>query len=394
MSEDRSHITPEQYQKYLNGELSDSEAYEIERLLQSTPLYNEAMDGLEKIDLETLVTDLSSLKEQIPLPSKKKQQKSSWLKIAAMVALLIVGIPVLWLFIDQQQSNLEVLSDKSGKEMSEDEPKATESITHIPLADEPEVMINGTDDQKVGGNVDAKKNDKQDQKPIEKEYDIQQQRREVKSVAAAPAPVADKEIIEEDALIDEVIVFSDDIDTEVAEESVVFESVKAEERSKNLSTILKEEEKRKKIKKANTRSIAATEKTAPASDKDLSDSMGYFGGTTDNLNATLVADSIVSNFSLTPTYLYPVPADGQKSFEDYLKDNDILLKKKRRYQPVSISFLVQQDSTVANIQLIEGDSFQFDQISKIILDGPKWIPADNLANNRIRLILWKNTEKK
>ncbi|MEL6557981.1 MAG: hypothetical protein AAFQ94_07345 [Bacteroidota bacterium] len=394
MSRERSHITPEQYQKYLNGELSADEAYEIERLLQSTPLYDEAMDGLEMLDLETLSTDIDSLKKEIPLPVKEQKKKRSWLKVASMIALLIAGIPVLWLIVDQQQSKM--LSDQQEKEVFTEESSAAESLTENPPVEKTEMAGSTSNESDKIINANPETNQPQDQKPAPKESKREELISEAKTsepVAAAPAPLI-IEIIEEEEIAEEVIAFADEADAEVVEEAFIFENIKSEEKTMNTRAIRMEADKKRKLKKASSRSVVGSGRNFPLNDEKLSDSVTNSEGTTDDLKSLLDDDTIADNFKLIPSMLFPIPAGGQKSFEDYLKENDLLLKKKRRHEPSTISFLVQPDSTVTDVRMIEGDSLQFDQISKIILDGPKWIPTDNTTNNRVRLILWKKTEKK
>lgn len=395
MSRERSHITPEQYQKYLNGELSASEAYEIERLLQSTPLYDEALDGLEMLDSKTLSTDIDSLKKEIPLPAKEKKKKNSWLKIAAMITLLIVGIPVLWLIVDQQQSNLEMLSDQQEKEVFTEESTATKSPTENLLTEKSitkDNTNNASDEKTIDPNSEA------NQQKIQKPSQIKDKSKELIDEALANEPVAEvpliTETIEEDAVLEEVIAFTDEVDMEVMEEAEIMENAGMEEKTINTRTNRIEANKKRRPKKASSRSVVGSGRNSPLNTVDLSDSMDNSDEMTEDLKYLLVEDTAANNFEPMHTILMPVPADGEKSFEKYLKENNLLLKKKRRHKPATISFLVQPDSTITDVHLIEGDSLQFDQISKIILNGPKWIPTDSAISNRVRLILWKKNEKK
>lgn len=118
MSNDSHHS--EQYQRYLKGQMTPEEAHAFEREILDDPFAVEAMEGLESLKPNEVDADLLELR------AKLFRQKSSgfWLKIAAAVALLVVGTASLWFVMNDVKQEALV--------MEEDVPENSESK---PLAD-------------------------------------------------------------------------------------------------------------------------------------------------------------------------------------------------------------------------------------------------------------------
>lgn len=102
MSSDKNHS--EQFERYLKGQMSPKEAHAFEREVLNDPFAQEALEGLEGHDPNVTITDIRNLRKNI---SKKKNNGPIWLRVAAMIAMLIVGtIAVFYLFTDVEQSQL------------------------------------------------------------------------------------------------------------------------------------------------------------------------------------------------------------------------------------------------------------------------------------------------
>lgn len=103
MSSDKNHS--EQFKKYLNGEMTPSEANAFERKALDDPFTQEALEGMEGQNTDQLFSTIEELKKQITAKSKKG---FSWMKIAAVVTLLMVSAFALWFSVSQTESTSEL----------------------------------------------------------------------------------------------------------------------------------------------------------------------------------------------------------------------------------------------------------------------------------------------
>ncbi|WP_421764144.1 TonB family protein [Ekhidna sp.] len=104
MSEDKNHIS--KIERYLKGQMSPEEAHAFEREALDDPFTQEALEGFESQGIDSL-SDLEQLKKEI---SAKKKQPFSISRIAAVIALLIVGSFTVYFFttqIENEQLALE-----------------------------------------------------------------------------------------------------------------------------------------------------------------------------------------------------------------------------------------------------------------------------------------------
>ncbi|MGB3468972.1 MAG: hypothetical protein WBA74_27045, partial [Cyclobacteriaceae bacterium] len=84
----------------------------------------------------------------------------------------------------------------------------------------------------------------------------------------------------------------------------------------------------------------------------------------------------------------PKPDNRKGDFDKYLRKKGVYLKKKRKYEELTISFTVQVDSTLSNFSLISGVPDRFPHLVKILSEGPLWIPVLNPAANDVQLKFW------
>lgn len=393
MSQNHSHITPEQYQEYLNEELSSKEAYEIEKVLQSSSLYEEAMDGFESLQPDDLLNDLDSLKEKIKIPIEKNTHKRSWLKVAAMVTLLIVGVQLLWLIIDQQTPDLQNLSDMPNSESKKFDNKITKDnnvegsfgIITDTISEkgkkEETIVLNNVDE------VSSKINEAESEKtPKPKPSSGNSQPEMSRPDAKLPPPIQNL-VIEDDSKAVNEAVFYDAEDAEPENVEILEEAIIIEEDKKAYK-------KRISDQKTSQMSLSSDDRSIAGKNDQNSDSVISSSGNSSELKSLFVSDSTLVKNEFSNSFGSPLPNNGLKAFEEYLEQNNILLKKKRRYKAITISFLVNSDSTLSEFNYISGDSSQFNEIESILTNGPKWIPQENATLNRVTQIFWKKTEKK
>ena len=126
MNNQDSHITPEQFDKYLKGELSAEEAHAVEAAMQRHALYEEAMEGFESEAEATgkadLAADLDELRNLISPPAAsdtKTRRPIPWWRMAAAAILLLISVPALWLLIEREgplQNATEMAQDPTATE--------------------------------------------------------------------------------------------------------------------------------------------------------------------------------------------------------------------------------------------------------------------------------------
>lgn len=92
MSVDKNHS--DRFKRYLNGQMSSEEAHAFEREVLDDPFVMEALEGYEAHGKESLA-DLDKLKHQI---SSHKKTSFSLMRVAAVVALLILGSFTVYFF--------------------------------------------------------------------------------------------------------------------------------------------------------------------------------------------------------------------------------------------------------------------------------------------------------
>ncbi len=94
MSGDKNHS--EQFERYLKGQMSPEEAHTFEREVLNDPFAQEALEGFEAYGTEALA-DLDKLKNQI---SSNQKTQFPFMRVAAVVALLILGSLTVYFFTD------------------------------------------------------------------------------------------------------------------------------------------------------------------------------------------------------------------------------------------------------------------------------------------------------
>lgn len=123
------HLTKEQINQYINGDLSDKEMHVIERHLLSCEFCSEAMGGYEnsitEINIDLELDDLSNRIKSRVAPSKKKRKFVLFRIAAIALALIVSGIFITNYFINdikeaQFSEKKEVKEVKEVKEAEEE----------------------------------------------------------------------------------------------------------------------------------------------------------------------------------------------------------------------------------------------------------------------------------
>jgi hypothetical protein len=131
MSAKRKHRTPNEYLKYLKGELSGEERYTFERDLEADPFEMDAMEGMEQIPVGELEEDLLSIHADMRKRLKRRRRRTFYYAAASVASLLIVGTVFL---------NIYNINPKSAQEaIPNDETFLHEDVTeqaNVPVQEE------------------------------------------------------------------------------------------------------------------------------------------------------------------------------------------------------------------------------------------------------------------
>lgn len=115
-----------QYEKYLSGKMSAEEANAFERELLNDSFGQEALEGFEQTD-PALLADVEKLQSKI---LKKENAGFGWMRIAAVVALLIVGSFTVWLVVKPIAADQELAMEKTEIEEEAAEESSDEELTN------------------------------------------------------------------------------------------------------------------------------------------------------------------------------------------------------------------------------------------------------------------------
>lgn len=117
MSNNNNHS--EQFERYLKGQMSPQEAHAFEREVLDDPFAQEALEGYESQGANA-VHDLEQLRSRI---QDKQKNTWPWMRIAAVIALLIVGSFTVYFFTDQIEGEQLAMEEESIEELSQSSPK-------------------------------------------------------------------------------------------------------------------------------------------------------------------------------------------------------------------------------------------------------------------------------
>ncbi|MEQ6167960.1 energy transducer TonB [Ekhidna sp. MALMAid0563] len=130
MSNDKKHS--EQFEWYLKGQMSPEEAHAFEREILDDPFAQEALEGFENQGVNSL-NDLKHLKSRIQGDKKKTWP---WMRVAAVIALLIVGTFTVYFFTDQIEGEQLAVEEEPIEELTQSSPKPDTVFVKNEIPDE------------------------------------------------------------------------------------------------------------------------------------------------------------------------------------------------------------------------------------------------------------------
>ncbi|MEO1253258.1 MAG: TonB family protein [Bacteroidota bacterium] len=131
MSTDRNHS--EAFERYLKGQMSPEEAHAFERKALEDPFTQEALAGFEAAE-PNAINDINELKKRI---QTRKKKDVSFMRIAAAIALLIVGSFTIYMSTDKLEDKQLAMENESIEETIQNTPAPdTVALTRANKVDE------------------------------------------------------------------------------------------------------------------------------------------------------------------------------------------------------------------------------------------------------------------
>ncbi len=412
MSAKRKHRNPNEYLKYLKGELSSEERYTFERDLQADPFEMDAMEGMEQVPAGELEEDLLSVHADMHKRLKRRRRRTFYYAAASVASLLIVGTVFL---------NIYNINPKSAQEaIPKDETFLHEDVTE-------QVDIPVREEKSVDRNIMEEADDLEEKPAKEEELPAQ-----IPVQAEAPVP-------EQTEISEEVEIIFQEEKTLGAIEMVSEEAEAPVPVSRADELVVMEAQPKRSQKKGRTQKARAQEAPSSYSTKRVSgvvlssedmeplpgaslmvkgsdsgmvaDMDGRFALETDPQDQTTVIASYVGmeteEFQLAGgsenrvvmqpdlatldevvvigseadnNYSGAEPEGGLETYKMYIEEQirfpagDTISKR----EVVVLKFNVESDGSISRINTLRspGDSFTEEAI-RLLNDGPSWNPAKN-----------------
>lgn len=368
----RDYIDKDTLRKYLQGELPPKEAHRIEKLILNNPFYQEALDGLETLDEEENQQDLTDLSNQIQkrTQSSKGDTSFKFYRIAAAILLLAVFSYVIVYTTSRmgEVSKNETLSQKQDAvEEGKQVPAVSPEIIEDTLVESSETGDHEARQSEI--EMAARENEGTEQKIDETDSKLQPEPEE--SLAESLDISAPQEAQEKQALViseelhDELTLTASD-DPYDLEGETELDPDTPEDRSE--IAFVDEED---PVNRQNNRSGEIAIEQENKSGKSGTETEPVLS----EYNQATAPDSDIEE----EEFLKPVPVNGYKGLDEYIKDN-INYPARERTEGiegiVKLSFIINKDSIPEKIQVIQSLSPDCDKEAKRLLkEGPKWIPV-------------------
>ena len=325
MAEDSNDI-----QRYLKGEMSESEQYAFEKRALSDPFLSDAVEGAEKIPPDLFTKDVEALSHKI---NEKKNVWPVTIRIAAGIAIVIT---VGWFALRDTQPNHELALQKSDSTVA---PKPDSSGQLLTMAESRKDKA----DVKTGPQL-AKTQLKE--KQIEKTV-----------VKIPPSEAAGASAQSQPVLSDKTKTTDDLVTEEVASTKAI-----EEEKARNVepSAAMKKETAPQRA------AMSSSQKTAL--DADLkSDSVK---------GCSIVVQTEVSG---SPSIVTGSPQGGILAYCQYLEKNRRMPKEAldaNIHSNVVLTFTVLATGDLNNFKIVSSPGYGCDEeLVRLIKAGPKWAPT-------------------
>ncbi len=249
MSKSKNDI--EQYKKYLSGELSNEEAHAFERSVLSDAFEQDALEGLESLPVNQAFSDIEKLQTKI----KRHRKDISWIKLAAVVALLIASSLALWIVIKPMEKQQELAMETE---------KTTDNYESEPAKPSGIVDSLGTEESKI-----AEEKVNESFAPVDLYQSQNRQEEQSKNTPEVVAEVPQPEVIvsNEGADLAELMDAVEDEAEEIALEEILIADQVAQRKSSGLPIATSETRQDRKEKKRQEKARKKEEKRALSVDE-------------------------------------------------------------------------------------------------------------------------------
>ena len=137
MSGNKKHRTANEILKYLRGETSDRERYDLERQMESDPFEKEAMEGLESLTPEQTEEDILALHARLRKRLARRRRITLYSAAATVASLLIIGTIFLQIYDFNPKKEQGALSEEEIPVISRDKGEPGEAAAGEEKAEAP-----------------------------------------------------------------------------------------------------------------------------------------------------------------------------------------------------------------------------------------------------------------
>lgn len=322
MTNKKLHINEEDFARYLENKMTNTERSSFEKELQKYPFEAEAMEGFEATSSENTQKDLNEIRAKI-----KPQRRNCFICFAAAASvLLVVTAGIVWMEVKDQNTVLEMAETKNiekQEKVQEKSDRITESSQlnkEIEKTEYSEVIPQIEEKQKTSALAEALVVE-----DIPRQSSAQKKSRTVKQVAQ---PTEHKKAAVSNVVPD-------------ADKTGNISFARTERKEKNQI----ETEEYQVLDDAPVGAVVAAPNAAPPAVKEMADSKTLPNGGFDNFNTYL--DSIA---------LLPENYDKKKAV-------------------VKIEFKIDSQGVISDFRnKNDADTLLFAKTKEIIINGPKWSP--------------------
>ncbi len=322
MTNKKLHIKEEDFNRYLENKMTNTERNAFEKELQKHPFETEALEGFESISPKNIQKDLNEIKAKI-----KPQRRNCFRCFAAAASvLLVVTAGIVWMEVKDQNTVLEMAETKN----IEKQEKAQEKSNRITESSQLNKEIEKTEYSEVIPQIEEKQ----------------------KTSALAEALVVEDESHQKSA----------------SNKSRTGKQVAQPTEYKNavVSDVVPDTDKTKNI------SFARTERKA----KNQIETEEYQISDDATIGEVVAAPIAAPPIVIEITDTNALPNGGFDNFNTYL-DSIALLPENydKKKAVVKIEFKIDSQGVISDFQnKNDADTLLFAKTKEIILNGPKWSP--------------------
>lgn len=356
MTSEKSHISEEDFRRYLENQMSPEERNSFEKELQKSPFEADAIEGFEAISPEALKNDLSELRKKIIKPARKR---SIPYFAAAATILLLITAGIIWIQFGNQNPIPEM-----AQTMEKDEKESLKTEPVLKSAEEPAVKReekapSPENENPVINQLQPAASKKSEKKPQPKKDEAKRETLSTKAVEEE-AIIYQKNVAE----LAGVTPHSDSMLNEIGGVRAV--AVETDETVAVLND--KEEEKvaaysmQADLKKEKIRTFETVEEKVDFAEEIMP-------------SAAPMQKRASRAIPIPETKAQPV--SGMESYIAYLDSTAVLPADYTGViQPVAIKFIIDQNGKPTHFEnMNNADSLLFEKAKNIIVNGPGWNPG-------------------